>query len=60
MDIHRYLSLLLFIGLAWGQDKTSVSSNDGTFVDIEELNKEKLSIREKAIIELKSDVNNWV
>ena len=56
----KHLTLLLFIGLAWGQDKTSVSSNDGTFVDIEELNKEKLSIRERAIIDAKKDANNWV
>ena len=56
MYIHRYLSLLLFIGLAWGQDKTSVSSNDGTFVDIEELNKEKLSSRERAM----NDANKWI
>jgi len=52
----KHLTLLLFIGLAWGQDKTSVSSNDGTFVDIEELNKEKLSSRERAM----NDANKWI
>jgi hypothetical protein len=60
LKMTKHLTLLLFIGLAWGQDKTSVSSNDGTFVDIEELNKEKLSIRERAIIDAKNDANNWV
>ena len=52
----RIFPILLFIGLAWGQDKTSVSSNDGTFVDIEELNKEKLSSRERAM----NDANKWI
>ena len=52
----KHLTLLLFIGLAWGQDKTSVSSNDGTFVDIEELNKEKLSSRERAM----NDAKKWI
>jgi len=54
--VTKHLTLLLFIGLAWGQDKTSVSSNDGTFVDIEELNKEKLSSRERAM----NDANKWI
>ena len=56
----RIFTLLLFIGLAWGQDTTSIYSNHRTFVDIEELNKEKLSIRKKAIIDAKNDANNWV
>ena len=74
LDMIRYISLLLFLGLVWGQDTSytyfkikdsdrlvqSFRSDMGAFIDIEELKKKKLSIREKAVIDAKNDSYKWV
>ena len=44
----------------WEIESESIKPYKGAFVDIQELNKKKLSIREKAVIDAKNDSYKWV
>ena len=44
----------------WEIESESIKPYRGAFIDIEELNKKKLSIREKAVIDAKNDSYKWV
>ena len=44
----------------WKIEPESIKPYGGAFIDIEELNKKKLSIREKAVIDAKNDSYKWV
>tara|TARA_Y100000816_G_C26001094_1_gene523094 strand:- start:189 stop:836 length:648 start_codon:yes stop_codon:yes gene_type:complete len=44
----------------WKIEPENMEPYDGTFIDIVELNKEKLSIPERAMIDAKNDANKWV
>ena len=44
----------------WEIEPESIKPYGGAFIDIEELNKKKLSIREKAVIDAKNDSYKWV
>ena len=44
----------------WEIEPERIKPYRGAFIDIEELNKKKLSIREKAVIDAKNDSYKWV
>ena len=44
----------------WEIEPGSIKPYRGAFIDIQELNKKKLSIREKAVIDAKNDSYKWV
>ena len=44
----------------WEFEPESIKPFGGAYIDIEELNKKKLSIREKAVIDAKNDSYKWV
>jgi len=44
----------------WEIESESIKSYGGAFIDIEQLNKKKLSIREKAMIDAKDESYKWV
>ena len=44
----------------WEIEPESIKPYGGAFIDIEQLNKKKLSIREKAVIDAKNDSYKWV
>ena len=44
----------------WKIEPESIKPYKGAFIDIEELNKKKLSIRERAVIDAKNDSYKWV
>ena len=44
----------------WEIEPESIIPYRGAFIDVEELNKKKLSIREKAVIDAKNDSYKWV
>ena len=44
----------------WEIEPGSIKPYGGAFIDIQELNKKKLSIREKAVIDAKNDSYKWI
>jgi len=51
---------VLIRGGKWKIEPESIKPYNGAFINIEELNKKKLSIREKAMIDAKNDSYKWV